>query len=161
MAENFTGWQRDPLGVHEYRYLSLDGKPTRLVSDGGKRGYDPPLTGIRTERPASAEHPEEILPLPPVSNPVHSAASEISSLDHGRVEVARTRTRTRTTPGRRGGGDCRPPAPRRSYAGRSRGVGANRSLASSSAPSLRLGAKLQRLQRRGTRRRRHCKRVST
>jgi hypothetical protein len=102
MAENFTGWQRDPFGVHEYRYISLDGRPTRLVADGGRRGYDAPATGIRTERPASAEHPGEIVPLQPAPDPVHSAATGIGRPDHGRVEMTRTRSvrRWRLSPAR-------------------------------------------------------------
>jgi putative flippase GtrA len=40
--EEVRGWHSDPLGVHELRYFSLDGRPTRLVSDEGERSYDPP-----------------------------------------------------------------------------------------------------------------------
>jgi hypothetical protein len=42
MAVERRGWRPDPYGVHEQRYFSLDGEPTRLVSDGGKTSYDPP-----------------------------------------------------------------------------------------------------------------------
>jgi putative flippase GtrA len=42
MAEDRRGWRADPLGIHELRYFSLDGKPTRLVSDAGKTSHDPP-----------------------------------------------------------------------------------------------------------------------
>jgi len=42
MAVERRGWRPDPYGVHEQRYFSLNGKPTRLVSDGGKTSYDPP-----------------------------------------------------------------------------------------------------------------------
>jgi hypothetical protein len=94
MAENFTGWQRDPLGVHEYRYISLDGSPTRLISDGGRRGYDPPPTRNRTARPATAGPPEALRPPSPVPDPVHSAATGIGGLGHGRVEATRTRARS-------------------------------------------------------------------
>ena len=38
------GWYRDPYEVHEYRYFS-DGRPTKLVRDGGVEGYDPPPPG--------------------------------------------------------------------------------------------------------------------
>jgi hypothetical protein len=42
MAVERRGWRPDPYGVHEQRYFSLDGEPTRLVSDGGKTSSDPP-----------------------------------------------------------------------------------------------------------------------
>jgi Protein of unknown function (DUF2510) len=42
MAEELRGWHPDPYGVHERRYFSLDGWPTRLVSDGGRTSHDPP-----------------------------------------------------------------------------------------------------------------------
>jgi Protein of unknown function (DUF2510) len=42
MADVLTGWQPDPYGVHEQRFFSDDGKPTRLVSDGGHKSHDLP-----------------------------------------------------------------------------------------------------------------------
>jgi Protein of unknown function (DUF2510) len=45
MAVERRGWRPDPYGVHEQRYFSLDGMPTRLVSDGGKTSSDPPPHG--------------------------------------------------------------------------------------------------------------------
>ena len=35
------GWYRDPFGVHEDRWMS-QGRPTKLVRDGGTESYDPP-----------------------------------------------------------------------------------------------------------------------
>jgi len=35
------GWYRDPFGIHEDRWMS-QGKPTKLVRDGGTESYDPP-----------------------------------------------------------------------------------------------------------------------
>ena len=35
------GWQSDPFDLHEQRYFS-QGKPTKLVRDGGIEAYDPP-----------------------------------------------------------------------------------------------------------------------
>ena len=35
------GWYQDPFGVHEHRWMS-QGKPTKLVRDGGTESYDPP-----------------------------------------------------------------------------------------------------------------------
>jgi hypothetical protein len=34
MPGELRGWQRDPYGVHELRYFTADGKPSRLVRDG-------------------------------------------------------------------------------------------------------------------------------
>jgi len=36
------GWHPDPFGVHEERYVSVDGEVTKLVRDGGAESYDPP-----------------------------------------------------------------------------------------------------------------------
>jgi hypothetical protein len=36
------GWHADPYGIHEERYISVDGVPTKLVRDGGRESYDPP-----------------------------------------------------------------------------------------------------------------------
>jgi hypothetical protein len=47
------GWYRDPFAVHEDRWMS-QGRPTKLVRDGGTESYDPP--------------PD--LPLPDVLEPV-------------------------------------------------------------------------------------------
>ena len=37
-----TGWHPDPFGVHEARYFSADGQPTKLVRDRGMESYDEP-----------------------------------------------------------------------------------------------------------------------
>ena len=36
------GWHGDPYGIHEERWVSGDGEPTKLVRDGGQESYDPP-----------------------------------------------------------------------------------------------------------------------
>lgn len=36
------GWQPDPFGIYEERYISVDGEPTKLVRDHGTECYDPP-----------------------------------------------------------------------------------------------------------------------
>jgi hypothetical protein len=36
------GWHPDPYGVHESRYFSADGQPTKLVRDAGQEAYDDP-----------------------------------------------------------------------------------------------------------------------
>ena len=40
-----TGWHSDPFGVHEARYFSADGQPTKLVRDRGLESYDEPPSG--------------------------------------------------------------------------------------------------------------------
>jgi hypothetical protein len=42
MPEELRGWRPDPSGAHEERYFSLDGRPTRLVRDGGRASHDGP-----------------------------------------------------------------------------------------------------------------------
>ena len=39
------GWHSDPFGVHEARYFSADGQPTKLVRDRGAESYDEPPSG--------------------------------------------------------------------------------------------------------------------
>lgn len=36
------GWNPDPYGKHQERYISVDGIPTKLVRDGRDESYDPP-----------------------------------------------------------------------------------------------------------------------
>jgi len=43
VAGELRGWHPDPFNTHERRYFSMDGKPTRLVSDSGRTSHDPPL----------------------------------------------------------------------------------------------------------------------
>jgi len=40
-AISAEGWYRDPYAIHEDRWMS-QGRPTRLVRDGGTESYDPP-----------------------------------------------------------------------------------------------------------------------
>ena len=44
------GWHEDPYGIHEDRWVSVDGVPTKLVRDSGQESYDPPpeLTARQT-----------------------------------------------------------------------------------------------------------------
>lgn len=39
------GWHPDPYGIHQERYISADGEPTKLVRDDGRESYDPPPGG--------------------------------------------------------------------------------------------------------------------
>lgn len=36
------GWHGDPYRIHQERWVSVDGAPTKLVRDGGQESYDPP-----------------------------------------------------------------------------------------------------------------------
>lgn len=38
------GWHADPYGIHQERYISVDGEATKLVRDDGRESYDPPPT---------------------------------------------------------------------------------------------------------------------
>ena len=45
------GWHEDPCGIHEERWVSVDGVPTKLVRDAGHESYDPPPDlGARSNR---------------------------------------------------------------------------------------------------------------
>jgi hypothetical protein len=57
-AVSAEGWYRDPYAIHEDRWMS-QGRPTKLVRDGGTEAYDAP--------------PD--LPLPDVLVPVTSDSS--------------------------------------------------------------------------------------
>jgi hypothetical protein len=66
MAESINGWRRDPFGGHEFRYFSNDGRPTRLVSDGGVRSYDWDLgPGDRTAQPTLVDQAQPVQVRPP------------------------------------------------------------------------------------------------
>lgn len=39
------GWHSDPFGIHEARYFSAAGEPTKLVRDRGRESYDEPPSG--------------------------------------------------------------------------------------------------------------------
>jgi hypothetical protein len=47
------GFHPDPYGVHQERYISVDGLPTDLVRDRGIETYDPPPLG-RTHSAAAS-----------------------------------------------------------------------------------------------------------
>jgi putative flippase GtrA len=81
MADDRRGWRTDPLGIHELRYFSLDGKPTRLVSDDGKTSHDPPL-------PSAPEGPAHPPTTPhPVPNP-YRGRHDANSIDQDRRAAA-------------------------------------------------------------------------
>jgi hypothetical protein len=72
MTEEPRGWRPDTYGGHEQRYFSRDGRPTRLVQDGGKTSYDSPpefAAPALPTTPGGPDHPT--LPIPP-GNPTPS-----------------------------------------------------------------------------------------
>ena len=63
MSEELRGWRTDPYGVHEQRYFSLDGKPTRLVRDGGKTSHTSPLEIATSALPVIPDGKADPAPL--------------------------------------------------------------------------------------------------
>ncbi|MBV8529112.1 MAG: hypothetical protein JOZ75_12420 [Candidatus Dormibacteraeota bacterium] len=51
------GWYTDPFGRHEARWIS-DGRPTRLVRDGGVDSYDEPPDVTPSHEAVRIDHPE-------------------------------------------------------------------------------------------------------
>lgn len=58
MTTDLKGWQPDPFGVHELRFFSDDGRPTRLVSDNNFKAYDEPPAERATATASAADEPE-------------------------------------------------------------------------------------------------------
>jgi hypothetical protein len=76
MADVLSGWQPDPYGIHEQRFFSDDGKPTRLVSDGGVKSHDLPPTVTTPHAPHVEPLPPDPLPDPlPVEVPTQEATA--------------------------------------------------------------------------------------
>lgn len=57
------GWHSDPFGIHEARYFSADGQPTKLVRDRGAESYDEPPSGA--DEVAAAMARISAVPEPP------------------------------------------------------------------------------------------------
>jgi hypothetical protein len=57
------GWHSDPFGLHEARYFSADGQPTKLVRDRGAESYDEPPSGA--DEVAAAMARMSAIPEPP------------------------------------------------------------------------------------------------
>ena len=69
-----TNWQPDPYGIHELRFFSADGKPTRLVMDAGTTSYDKPPDVVVPADPGRQS--VGIAPKATVVDPVPSPMSE-------------------------------------------------------------------------------------
>ena len=66
-----TGWHSDPFGVHEARYFSADGQPTKLVRDRGVESYDEPPSG--PDEVAAAMARMSAMPEPPSASAYRDA----------------------------------------------------------------------------------------
>jgi putative flippase GtrA len=67
VAGELRGWHPDPFNAHERRYYSMDGMPTRLVSDSGRTSHDPPLptplgSGVGPGQPKRTVHDQRQSP---------------------------------------------------------------------------------------------------
>ena len=83
------GWQQDPFGRHEQRYVS-QGRPTKLVRDGGVESYDPPpdsppipATPVSTDGQTTASVPVD----PRAGTPVVLMHEPIGVPDHASMET--------------------------------------------------------------------------
>jgi hypothetical protein len=65
-ARGVQGWQPDPFGLHEARYFSAAGQPTKLVRDRGTESYDEPPSGPDALAAARARMPAP-RPAPPAA----------------------------------------------------------------------------------------------
>jgi hypothetical protein len=68
VGDETASWQPDPYGIHELRFFSADGKPTLLVSDGGRTSYDRPPASQpppAQEPPATSEPERSAVPTRP------------------------------------------------------------------------------------------------
>jgi hypothetical protein len=87
------GWYRDPYGVHEDRWFS-DGRPTKLVRDGGVEASD---------EPPSEPHGELVaIPAPELTSPDDlrraDDAEACSGLDEAAMRERASSTITTTWP---------------------------------------------------------------
>ena len=67
------GWFTDPFLIHEERWLS-DGRPTKLVKDGGVESFDQPPDGAPTQTPTRIE-----------ADPNRSAGSDLQRADDAQI----------------------------------------------------------------------------
>jgi len=79
------GWHPDPFGVHEARYFSAAGEPTKLVRDRGVESYDDPPSGADAVAAATARL--SAVPAPPAAYAPRGAYS------YGRVSERDSRRR--------------------------------------------------------------------
>jgi hypothetical protein len=93
MAEVLKGWHSDPFGIHELRYFTMDGRPSRLVRDGGVQSSDPPpenMPFVASSDPSSLPpapatgHPGSVAAQPPPDRPqIHHASADGALGMHG------------------------------------------------------------------------------
>jgi hypothetical protein len=77
VAEMRTGWETDPVGSHEYRYFSFDGRPTRLVMDGGRTSFDAPPGGLLLTSIGPSDQPGPVRPAPAEPSPGPAAVPAV------------------------------------------------------------------------------------
>jgi putative flippase GtrA len=89
VAAQLRGWHPDPFGLHELRYFSLDGEPTRLVSDAGRTSHDPPRPAppAPSLRPAVQVTAATRPALPSTSLPTVQYRSGISDADYAVLPI--------------------------------------------------------------------------
>jgi hypothetical protein len=75
MLEELRGWQPDPYGLHELRYFTADGKPSRLVRDGETWSKENPPDDFYSMASSVVPPPAEASQhRPPGAQPTVSAA---------------------------------------------------------------------------------------
>jgi hypothetical protein len=85
MAALRKGWHPDPYGLHELRYFSMDGKPSRLVRDGDVQSSDPPP--VEAPIPVPSLPPLPAVPRPPsVPPPYQPAVAPAPEVAQPRIE---------------------------------------------------------------------------
>jgi hypothetical protein len=77
------GWHSDPFGVHEARYFSAAGEPTKLVRDRGFESYDEPPSGA--DEVAAAMARMSAPPAPPSAYPPRDAYGPVGRYPRRRV----------------------------------------------------------------------------
>jgi hypothetical protein len=75
------GWHSDPFGLHEARYFSADGQPTKLVRDGGRESYHEPPSDA--DEVAAAMTRLATLPQPPSAAAPRDARAYGSAAERG------------------------------------------------------------------------------
>lgn len=82
------GWRPDPYGVHEYRFFSADGAPTRLVMDGAQTSHDsPPDDPPPSGPPDEGRRPEQPAPQPAAASRPMPSSTTVAPDDSERART--------------------------------------------------------------------------
>jgi hypothetical protein len=89
MAALLKGWHPDPYGLHELRYFSMDGRPSRLVRDGDVQSSDPPPVDAPSPAPSLPPLPTVQRPpsVPPPYQPAVAPAAPAPEVARPRIEA--------------------------------------------------------------------------